>query len=88
MDIPMIVKLCILALAAIIFGFLLGRKTAPTPNYGGDIVFERQADGHDKCIFKLEHEEDWMTQQKSIIFKVEHTTASPVVYAHAGTDDD
>ena len=63
-------KLLVLALAAGILGFVIGRKTAHKPV--GRIVFEKQEDGHELCIFKLQQDEEWLAQQKSVIFEVLH----------------
>lgn len=76
MDYAMILKLVILAVAGIIFGYLLGRKTTSTgvTPYAGDIIFEKHPDGHERCIFKLEQDETWLSKQKAVYFKIEHKT--------------
>ena len=71
MNWELIVKLVILAVAGIIFGYVLGRRSSYT--YGGDIVFEKYPDDHEKCIFKLEHDEIWLGQQRYVLFKIKHT---------------
>ena len=70
MDIALIIKLLILAGAAFLLGYLSGRKTKHT--YGGEIVFLKQPDGKEKCIFNLEQDDDWLSRQKSVVFKIEH----------------
>lgn len=78
MDWVLIVKLVILVVVAIIFGYVLGRKSSYT--YGGEIVFEKYPDDHEKCIFKLEHDEVWLGQQRYVLFKVEHTIGKTESY--------
>ena len=63
-------KLLLLAVAAGLLGFALGRRTAHKP--AGRIVFEKKEDGHELCIFKLQQDEEWLSQQKSVIFEILH----------------
>ena len=82
MDYATILKLVILAAAGIIFGYLLGRKstsTRATP-YAGDIIFEKHPDGHERCIFKLEQDEQWLTQQTKVYFNIAHTNGTGTEY--------
>ena len=74
MNTAMMIKLLILAGAAFLLGYLLGRRTKHT--YGGEIVFEKQPDGKERCAFMLENDDDWLSRQKSVVFKVEHATGS------------
>ncbi|MBQ3703735.1 MAG: hypothetical protein II885_13425 [Oscillospiraceae bacterium] len=71
MDTALIMKLMILVSAAIVLGYRLGRKSLQH-TYGGEIVFETQPDGNERCVFKLESDEDWLSRQKSVVFKIEH----------------
>lgn len=80
MDYAMILKLVILAVAGIIFGYLLGRKGAKSPSYGGDIIFEKHPDGHERCIFKLEQDEQWLTKQTKVYFNIAHTIGTGTEY--------
>ena len=72
MDINLIIKLLILMIAAILLGFKLGVKSQQH-TYGGEIVFEKQRDGNERCIFKLESDDDWLSRQKSVVFRIEHS---------------
>ncbi len=71
MDVTMIIKLLSLVSAAIVLGYMLGRKSQQH-TYGGEIVFEKQPDGAERCIYMLEHDEAWLSHQKSVVFKIEH----------------
>lgn len=87
MDYAMILKLVILAAAGIIFGYLLGRKrtsTGATP-YAGDIIFEKHPDGHERCIFKLEQDEQWLTKQPKVYFNIAHTVGNGTEYVEEET---
>lgn len=57
MNVAMIIKLVILLSAAIVLGYRLGRKSLQH-TYGGEIVFETQPDGNERCVFKLESDEE------------------------------
>lgn len=70
MDYGMVLKLLVLALAAGCLGFIVGRKTAHKP--AGRIIFEKKDDGRELCIFKLKEDEEWLSQQKTVIFEVLH----------------
>ena len=72
MDAEMMMKLFIFAAAAIMLGFLLGRNSQQH-TYGGKIVFEKQSDGTELCIFKLKEDETWLERQESVVFSIEHT---------------
>lgn len=82
MDYAMILKLVVLAVAGIIFGYLLGRKTASTgvTPYAGDIIFEKHPDGHERCIFKMEQDEQWLTKQTKVYFNITHTVGNGTEY--------
>ena len=71
MNAVMIMKLMILISAAIVLGYRLGRKSLQY-TYGGEIVFETQPDGNERCVFKLESDDDWLSRQKSVVFRIEH----------------
>ena len=72
MDTVLIIKLVILVSAAVMLGYRLGRKSR-RHTYGGEIVFVKQPDGEEKCVFKLEQDDDWMSRQKWVVFRIEHT---------------
>ena len=74
MNTAMMIKLLILAGAAFLLGYLLGRQTKH--KYGGEIVFEKQPDGKERCIFALEDDENWLSRQKSVVFKIEHRSGN------------
>lgn len=74
MDIEMLIKLLILACAAFLLGIMIGRRGGHT--YGGEIVFEKQPDGSEKCVFMLESDDNWLSRQKSVVFKIKHTAGS------------
>lgn len=71
MDITLIIKILILVSAAIMLGYMLGRKSQQH-TYGGEIVFEKHPDGTERCIYMLEQDEVWLSRQKSVVFKIEH----------------
>ena len=70
----MIIKLAILAGAAFLLGYLIGRRTEHA--YGGEIVFEKKPNGVESCTFALEQDDAWLSQQKSVVFKIEHRKGS------------
>ena len=70
----MIIKLLILAGAAFLLGYLIGRRTKHA--YGGEIVFEKKPNGVESCTFALEQDDAWLSQQKSVVFKIEHRKGS------------
>ncbi len=74
MDIALIIKLLILTIAAFLLGYLLGQRTKHS--YGGEIVFEKQPDGKERCAFMLENDDDWLSRQKSVVFTVKHGTGT------------
>lgn len=71
MDTALIIKLAILISAAILLGYKLGQKSWQY-TYGGEIVFETLPDGDERCVFKLESDDDWLSQQECVLFKIEH----------------
>ena len=74
MNTAMMIKLLILAGAAFLLGFRFGRS--PGQPYGGEIVFEKQPDGKERCAFMLENDDDWLSRQKFVVFKIKHTVGS------------
>ena len=65
-----ILKAIILAVVSCLLGYLIGKKT--TYPYGGEIVFEKQPNGEEKCAFFLEQDEKWYEKQKIVVFRIEH----------------
>lgn len=76
MDVEMMIKLFIFGGAAVMLGFLLGRNSQQH-TYGGKIVFEKQSDGTELCIFKLKEDETWLEHQESVVFIIEHDNLDP-----------
>ena len=72
MDINLIIKLLILVIAAILLGYKLGVKSQQH-TYGGEIVFVKHPGGKEQCIFRLESDDDWLSRQKSVVFRIEHS---------------
>lgn len=69
-----ILKAIILAVVSCLLGYLIGKRTSYP--YGGEIVFEKQPDGEEKCAFCLEQDEKWYEKQKMVVFRIEHKEES------------
>ena len=69
-----VLKAIILAVVSCLLGYLIGKRTSYP--YGGEIVFEKQPDGEEKCAFCLEQDEKWYEKQKMVVFKIEHRQES------------
>ena len=82
MDINLIIKLLILVIAAILLGYKLGVKSQQH-TYGGEIVFVKQPDGNEQCVFRLESDDDWLSRQKSVVFRIEHSGLDTQSYDNA-----
>ena len=63
---------CLISVAIIfgIIGYSIGKKLGKAPIPAGVIDFEQGEDGREKCVFKLEGDIEWISQQKTIIFEV------------------
>lgn len=72
MGAEMMIKLFVFAAAAIMPGFLLGRSSQ-RHTYGGKLIFEKQPDGTELCIFKLKEDETRLERQESVVFSIDHT---------------